>query len=115
MLDCKISVEDDTASLSGQVTEAEKPAARHAIVLIPQSRALRRMPRYTLTAHSDSAGQYRIAGVIPGDYFLFAVSPSDDHSYFAVDFADRHQASAVRFSVRARAAQVVNLKPSSAQ
>jgi len=80
--------------------------------LLPESRQLRRIPRYTLTAHTDVSGQYKMAGVIPGDYLLFAVPPSADHGYFAVDFPDRHPDIADHVSVAPSTTQVVNLKSS---
>ena len=115
LLDCDVTVVDDTGVVDGEVTDGDKPAAGMVVVLIPQSRALRRLPRYTLTTNTDAAGRYNIAGAIPGDYFLFAVTPSDDHAYFALDFADRNQRSAERLTVAPRATPVVNLKVSRAQ
>ncbi len=112
MLDCKIILADDVGSLSGQITESDEPSAGLVVVLIPQSRALRRMPRYTLTAKTGASGRYKIDGVIPGDYILFAVPPSDSNEYFALDFADRHQSEATRITFGARTTQVVNLKRS---
>ena len=115
LLDCDVTLMDDTGVVGGEVTDGDEPAAGMVVVLIPQSRALRRLPRYTLTTNTDAAGRYNIAGAIPGDYFLFAGTPSDDHAYFAPDFADRNQRSAERLTVAPRATQVVNLKASRAQ
>jgi hypothetical protein len=115
LLDCDVTLVDDTGVVGGEVNDGDKPAAGLVVVLIPESRALRRLPRYTLTTNTDAAGRYHIAGAIPGDYFLFAVTPSDDHAYFALDFADRNQRSAERLTVAPRATQVVNLKASRAQ
>ena len=115
MLNCDVTVVDDAGVVGGEVTDGDKPAAGLVVVLIPGSRALRRLPRYTLTTNTDAAGRYNIVGAIPGDYFLFAVAPSDDHAYFALDFADRNQRSAERLTVAPRATQIVNLKASRAQ
>jgi protocatechuate 3,4-dioxygenase beta subunit len=113
--DCKITVADDVATLNGQVTDGDVPAAGRVVALIPQARALRRIPSFTLTANTDSAGMYKLAGVIPGNYFLLAVPQDEDHAYFALDFAERHPANARRVSVGAREMQVVDLSPSKAQ
>jgi len=110
-LDCDIAIANDTGVVGGRVMEGEKPAAGLVVVLTPESRDLRRIPRDTLTGKTDAAGRYRIVGAIPGDYFLFAVPPAEDHAYFALDFADRNQDKAERVSLAARATQVVNLKP----
>jgi hypothetical protein len=81
--------------------------------LIPESRELRRIPRYTLTAKTDAAGNYRMPGVIPGDYLLFAVPPSPDNKHFALEFAEDHRASAERIVMNSSGVQAVNLKPTS--
>ncbi len=114
VLECKIAVADDAAALSGQVTDRDLPSAGRVVVLIPQMRALRRMSRYTLSGKTDAAGRYKIAGVIPGDYFLFALPPSDTHEYFALEFADRNQSSAIRVTIGAREMQTEDLKLSTA-
>lgn len=115
VLDCRITAADDTGAVSGQVTEGDLPAAGLVVVLIPESRALRRLPRYTLTARTDAAGRYKIVGTIPGDYLLFTVPPSENHDYFALDFADRFQRQAERIRVEARGMQMVDAKPKKAE
>ena len=82
------------------------------VVLIPESADLRRVPRYTLTAKTDLRGHYKIAGVIPEDYLLFAVPPSIDHGYFALDFPERHTDIAERIRVAPSTTETVNLKSS---
>jgi hypothetical protein len=51
-----------------------------------------------------------LAGVIPGDYLLFAVPPSADHAYFALDFPERHPEIAEHISVDPGTTQAANLK-----
>ena len=114
-LDCDLTVADDTGTVSGEVTSGAKPPAELEVVLIPESRELRRMPRYTLTATTDIAGNYKITGAIPGDYFLFATAKSGNHAYFAPDFADRNQGNGERVSIDSRGTQVVNLHAPKAQ
>jgi uncharacterized protein (DUF2141 family) len=109
-LDCDVILANDTGVVHGEVTSGENPASGAVVVLIPESGDLRRVPRYTLSAEADAAGQYRIAGVIPGDYLLFAVSPSADHAYYALDFADRHADVAEHVTIDSGATQTVSLK-----
>jgi hypothetical protein len=111
VLDCDVALANDTGSVSGQVTEGDKPAVGLVVVLIPESPELRRIPRYTLTGKTDAAGRYQVVGAIPGDYLLFAVPPSEDCEYFALDFADRNQDKAEHVSLDSVTTQVVNLKP----
>ena len=110
--DCDVVLGNDTGIIHGEVSSGENAAAGDVVVLIPESGDLRRIPRYALTAKTDAAGQYRIAGVIPGDYLLFAVPPSADQGYFALDFPERHTDIAERVSVDPNTTQAVNLKSS---
>lgn len=107
-LDCAVTVANDTSVVHGKIADGEAPATKAVAVLIPESRELRRNPRYTLTSKTDDSGAYSISGVIPGDYLLFAVPPSKDHVYFALDFAD--QQGGEQISVKPSATQAVDLK-----
>ncbi len=109
-LDCDITLASDTGTIHGKVTDGDNPARGVIVVLVPESGELRRIPRYTLTAKTDAGGQYKMAGVIPGDYLLFAIAPSADHGYFAPDFPERHPDIAEHVSVDPGTAQAVKLK-----
>jgi len=109
-LDCDVTLASDTGTIHGKVTDGENPASGLVVVLVPESGQLRRIPRYSLTAHTDVTGQYKIAGVIPGDYLLFAVPRSADHGYFSLDFPERHTDIAEQVSVDPSTTQAVNLK-----
>lgn len=113
-VDCNVTLASDTGVVRGKVMDGENPAMKMVAVLIPQSRELRQNPRYTLTSKTDAAGGYSIAGVIPGDYLLFAVPQSRNHEYFALDFAEQH-GGGEQISLKPSATQVVDLKVSSAQ
>jgi hypothetical protein len=112
ILDCDVTLASDTGTIHGKVTDGDNPARGLVVVLVPESKELRRIPRYTLTAKTDAAGQYKIAGVIPGDYLLFAIPPSADHGYFALDFPERHADIAEHVSVDPSTTEAVNLKSS---
>jgi uncharacterized protein (DUF2141 family) len=111
-LDCDVTLASDTSTIHGKVTDGDNPARGLIVVLVPESKELRRIPRYTLTAKTDVAGHYKIVGVIPGDYLLFAIPPSADHSYYALDFPDRHADIAEHVTIDPSTTQVVNLKSS---
>ncbi len=111
-LDCDVVLGNDTGVIHGTASSGETPVPGVVVVLIPGSGELRRVPRYTLEAMTDAAGEYRIAGVIPGDYLMFAVPPSMDHAYYALDFANRHLDIAEHVSMDPGATQIVNLKSS---
>jgi hypothetical protein len=112
VLNCDVTLAGDTGTVRGKVTDGENPTPGLVVVLVPESKQLRRIPRYTLTAHTDVTGQYKIAGVIPGDYLIFAVPSNIDHGYFSLDFPERHTDIAVHVSVDPSATQAVNLKSS---
>ena len=109
-LECDVTLANDTGVVHGKVTSGENPAPSAVVVLIPESSELRKVPPYTLTAETDAAGQYKIDGVIPGDYLLFAVPHSADHAYYALDFADRHIDVAEHAAIDSSATQAVSLK-----
>jgi hypothetical protein len=112
ILDCDVVLGNDSGVIHGEVRSGENAAAGVVVVVIPESGDLRRVPRYTLTTKTDSSGHYNVAGVIPGDYLLFAVPPSLDHGYFALDFPESHTDITEHVSVDPGTTQAVNLKPS---
>jgi uncharacterized GH25 family protein len=113
--DCTLTLATDTAVMKGQVYDSDKPVPNYVVVAIPQSMALRRIARYTVTANTDANGAFQISGMVPGDYLVFAVPKDDEQSYFQVDFADRNQKDSERVSVKSGDAKSVMLKPGTAQ
>jgi hypothetical protein len=109
-LDCDVALARDTSMVHGQVTSADNIVPGVLVVMIPTSKELRRVPRYTLTSQTNAAGQYKIAGVIPGNYLLFAVQKSSDHSYFDPGFADRNTTTSEGVTINPGTAQTVDLK-----
>lgn len=108
--DCDVTIADDTGVVGGEVTDRDNSKGELIVVLIPESRELRRMPRYTVAAIADPAGHYKITGAIPGDYFLFATPRSDNRTYYALDFADRNSGKGERVTINPLSTQVVNLQ-----
>ncbi len=114
-LDCDITLARDTSQVQGRVTSGDNAAPGVLVVMMPTSAGLRKVPRYTLTAQTDAVGQYKITGVVPGDYLLFAVQKSSDQFYFDPGFAARNAASSVGVTIAAGAAQAVDLKLSASK
>jgi Carboxypeptidase regulatory-like domain len=113
--DCVLTMAMDTGNIKGQVYDSDKPVPDFVVVAIPQSIALRKLARYTVTGNTNMNGEFQISGMIPGDYLLFAVPKDDEQSYFQVDFADRHQRDAERVSVNSGDTKTVTLKPATLQ
>jgi hypothetical protein len=113
--DCVITLGVDAGSISGQVMDSAGPMPGLVVVAIPETRALRSVARYTAAARTDDNGQFTIAGVIPGDYFVFAVKFNDEQTYFAPDFAEANIGDAERVTIHASEAKSVNPKPPAKQ
>lgn len=109
--DCVITLGADAGSISGQVMDNAVPVPGLVILAIPETRALRSVARYVTTARTDDNGQFTLAGVIPGDYLVYAMQYNDEQSYFAPDFADTNVNDAERVTVHASESKTVNPKP----
>ena len=67
----EIVLTTETGSLEGIVTDSRRiPAAGATVVLVPAV-ARRNSSRYASVV-SDNAGEFRLQGIVPGDYLLFA-------------------------------------------
>lgn len=106
--DCEVTLAADAAVVKGFVSNGNKPATGISVVIIPQSVALRKIARYTLATTTDTSGHFQVEGVIPGDYFLFAVPSDIDAPYYALDFPDRHQNEAQSISVKPNETRLVS-------
>src|SRR5579872_752474 len=108
---CEVTLGTDSGSVSGRVMDDDKPVADQAVVMLPQSAELRRIPRYTRFAASGADGRFQLRGAIPGDYYVFATTKTADLLYLAPDFVDRHSGGLSSVTVGAGATQVLTLKP----
>ena len=113
--DCTLTLATDTAAMTGQVLDSNKPVPDMVVIAVPQSLALRRIARYTLTANTDANGTFKISGMIPGDYLVLAIPRDDEQNYFQIDFADRNQRDAERVSINSGDTKTVTLKPATLQ
>jgi hypothetical protein len=107
---CELVIAGDVAQVGGLVTREDQPVAGAVIVLIPQQAERRKIPRHTHTAQTDKNGQYLLRGVIPGDYFAFAVLPREDAAYYDLEFPDRNREQAARVAVKPGEPLALNLK-----
>jgi len=108
---CTVVVSRDVGEVNGTVTRDTKPISGQVVVLIPVEKERRRNPRHAATAQSDVNGNFVLRGVIPGDYFAFAVAPSDDNSYYDLDFPERNLERATRLTVKPSEHHLLNLTP----
>jgi hypothetical protein len=108
--DCRIQISKDMGVVRGDVMDGEKPQPGMTVVLMPESRELRRIRRYTLRVKTEAGGKFEITNAIPGRYLLFALPPNEDGREFALNFADRNQGDAQSVEIKAGETQVVSLK-----
>ena len=74
----------ETGSVKGTVEDSRRMPVTATVVLIPA--VTRRISsRYSATV-ADSAGRFRIAGIIPGDYLLFAWDVVESGAWQNPDF-----------------------------
>jgi hypothetical protein len=106
---CEVTLATDGGTVSGVIKENDKRVAGVTVVLIPRSRDLRRIPRFTLTANSGVDGAYQIHGVIPGEYYLLTPPAANDRAYLAIDYVDLHQDIAQPVTIKASETVSVNL------
>ena len=108
---CTVTVARDVGEVTGGVTRDSAPVPDQVVVLIPVEKERRRNPRHTATGQTDPAGLYQIRGVIPGDYFVFALPPSGDGIYYDLDFPERNRERATRLTVKPSERHLLNLTP----
>ena len=63
----------------------QEGAANRVVVLVPDVRLRQRSDLYK-SASTDGSGRFRIMGVTPGDYKLFAFDAVDDTAWEDPDF-----------------------------
>jgi hypothetical protein len=68
-----------------------------------------------LTAQVAADGAFHLNGIVPGDYYVFAVEPLDDASYFDPEFPERNRNRAERLTAKAKEKHALNLKVSEVQ
>jgi hypothetical protein len=97
--DCALLLARDVAEVKGGVQHNDQPVAGAVVVLLPQDPARRKLARRTASVQTDARGQFHLRGVIPGEYFAFAVMPLEDAAYFDAEFPERNRARAERLTV----------------
>jgi hypothetical protein len=109
---CTLTIANDSGILGGQASIDDKPARKMEVVAIPQSRGLRRSPPFSRKAlrPTDADGRFVLVGLIPGDYFIFAVPEDPERGYFALDFADRNASCGEPITINPHETKTISLK-----
>ena len=109
--DCVLVISREVGEVSGRVMRDAEPASGFIVALIPVQMERRKIPRHNLAGQVDASGNFQIEGVVPGEYFAFAVPPMEDAGYYDLAFADRNNPVATRVTVRPREHHRLELKP----
>lgn len=84
-------VSGDGARVEGAVVDAEgQPVSGAQVVLVPEARRRDRRDLYR-TAATDQYGQFRLRGIAPGEYELYAWEEVEPGAYRDPDFLRRYQ------------------------
>lgn len=108
--DCNLVVAGDVAQLVATVTREGNPGGGSVVVLIPVEEDKRKNPRLTLTAQTAPDGTATLRGIVPGDYFVYALPPADDGGYYDLQFPERNQEGRTRVTLQPKDQQTLALK-----
>lgn len=97
---CALVVGRDVATVAGAVTEKDKTISGAVVVMVPAEEDRRRVARHTAIGQTDANGQFQIRGVIPGEYFAFAMMPLEDAAYYDLEFPNRNRDRVERVIVK---------------
>ena len=97
-------------SIEGLVTGPKQAAAPGAtVVLIPEQSRREQRYRYK-TATADQAGKFKLTGIAPGDYKVFAWEELESGAYLDPEFMKPVEERGQPFSIKENAHESVQLK-----
>jgi hypothetical protein len=93
------------------VNAAGRPTADYDIVVFPRDRS-RWLPGSSLirTERPNQRGEFRVAGLRPGDYYVAAVQGAEDTDWTDPDALERVRAASVEVTVGLGDKKAVRLK-----
>jgi len=74
--------------VSGSVVDSTKPVENASVALIPGASDRRDLYK---TAITDAAGRFRLTGIAPGDYTLFAWSDVPNSAWLDPEFIKQYE------------------------
>lgn len=107
----EVVIRGDGATVAGTVVDKQKkPVPNAEVTLVPPEDMRDRADLYLPTT-TDYAGHFEIRGVMPGNYQVLALRPtnSDAGAWFDDDFLREHESDGARFTVRANDRETVQL------
>jgi hypothetical protein len=104
----RILLKNDGARVDGRVRDGGKIPARAFVVLAPKDRSVEYWFRSAFTSPVD--GTFRLNGVPPGDYDLFAFDRNDEDVYYDDAFLREYMSRSTPVSVQPRVVRIVDLE-----
>jgi protocatechuate 3,4-dioxygenase beta subunit len=94
--------------IEGSVKNAkDEPAPSVLVTLIPEASRRTRLHKIAIT---DQNGHFKIEGIIPGEYKIYAWEQIEEGSYEDPDFMKAHESEGEKVSIKERAHETMQLK-----
>ena len=108
--DIQMFLSADGAEVSGVVTDKDgHPAPGATVVSIPEESRQSRRDLYTQTI-ADQLGRFRLRGVAPGQYKVFAFDDLEDQSYYDPEFLKQYSSFARDVKVEEKGKYSIEVK-----
>lgn len=108
--DCVLVLARDVASAMVTATRDDKPAEGAIVVLIPKNAEDRKIPRMYATAQTAKDGTATLRGIVPGEYYGYALPPTDNSIHYDAEFYSRNRDTAASISVQPNGQHALALK-----
>ncbi len=104
----RLTVAMDAGQIGGGVRIKEAPAPGSVVAIVPIG-VRSSIPHYFKTAVADAGGRFRIDGVVPGEYRIFAFENVDPDQCYDVDFLNQYESKALRVKVESGSNQTISI------
>lgn len=107
----ELVVSNAGGQVSGTVTGGadQKPVSGATVVLVPEG-TRRKIQSYFKQATTDQTGSYRLTGIAPGEYKLFAWETVEGGAYYDPEFLARYETKAEGIKIKEKATETKDLK-----
>jgi len=92
-----VTIRTNGSTVEGTVRDAQGNSAAATVVLVPQQ--ARRNANFYKSVVSDSAGQFTVSGIAPGEYSIFAWQSVPNNAWLNADFLAPYEDRGQRLTV----------------
>ncbi|MBI3406272.1 MAG: carboxypeptidase regulatory-like domain-containing protein [Acidobacteria bacterium] len=108
---CEVIVASDAAEISGTATDKDgQPGFGATVVLIPTEEKRRISGRLYRTTTVDATGQFRLTGVVPGNYVVFAWDDFEEGGQYDPEVLQRNGAQSIKITADPSGKHALELK-----